>query len=169
MLIIAAFIMCSYNNSIKGKMSFSAFLVLLICGIASGVTDLMQKVFVKQLPRIPIAVFNFYTYFFSTIVLLVFLVSILRKIEKGKKAEFCNIKKRIGYIAVMSVCLFINSFFKTKAAVYLDSVQLYPLSQGGGLMLSAFMSAVLFHEKLTRKCIGGMVLAFSGLVVLNIL
>ena len=169
-LVVAAYILCSYNNSIKGKMSFSAFVILLLCGIASGVTDFMQKMFVKQLPQTPISIFNFYTYLFSAIVLLVFLIFFRRNEEKERiTAEFCNIKKMIGYIAVMAVSLFANSFFKTKAAVYLDSVQLYPLSQGGGLILSALMAAIVFHEKLTWKCIGGLALAFSGLVVLNML
>ncbi len=168
-LVVAAYILCSYNNSIKGKMSLSAFVVLLLCGIASGVTDFMQKMFVKQLPQTPISIFNFYTYLFSAIVLLVFLIFFRNEEKKRITAEFCNIRKMIGYIAVMAVCLFVNSFFKTKAAVYLDSVQLYPLSQGGGLILSALMAAMVFHEKLTWKCIGGLALAFSGLVVLNML
>lgn len=80
-----------------------------------------------------------------------------------------GVKKMLGYIVVMSICLYANSFFKTKAAVYLDSVQLYPLNQGLALTLSTVMAAVLFHEKLTWKCITGLLLAFCGLIVINML
>ena len=34
------------------------------------------------------------------------------------------------YIVVMAVCMFANSWCKTKAAVYLTSAELYPLYQG---------------------------------------
>lgn len=68
-LVAAAFLMCSYNNSIKEKMTVSSFVMLLICGAANGTTDFMQKMFVKQLPDISISVFNVYTYVFSAAVL----------------------------------------------------------------------------------------------------
>ena len=136
-LIIAVVIMCSYNNSIKEKMSISALVMLIVCGAANGLTDFSQKLFVKKLPDVPVSVFNFYTYVFSA--------------------------------AVLAVCLFANSYFKTMAAGYLDSAQLYPLNQGLGLILSSVMSAVFFHERLTLKCIIGLVLSFAGLIIINVL
>ena len=169
-LIIAAFIMCSYNNSIKEKLSFSSFCMLLICGGANGTTDFMQKLFVKELPQVPVSIFNFYTYLFSAAVLGVFYILLRTKERKNGEAEgVSEVKHIMGYIAIMSVCLFANSFFKTKAAAYLDSVQLYPLNQGLSLTLSTIMAAVLFHEKMTWKCILGLLLAFAGLVVINML
>ena len=169
-LILAAFIMCLYNNFIKEKISLSSFCMLVICGTANGVTDLMQKLFVKQLPKIPVPVFNFYTYLFSAAVLGAFFILFhAKEKKKGETGETAGVKKMIGYIAVMSMCLFANSFFKTKAAVYLDSVQLYPLNQGLALALSTIMAAVLFHEKLTGKCVAGLMLAFAGLLCINVL
>ena len=168
-LIIAAVIMCSYNNSIKEKMSISALVMLIVCGAANGLTDFSQKLFVKQLSDVPISVFNFYTYVFSAAVLAVFLIIFSVK-EKAQGTETVSGLKRIfGYIAIMSVCLFANSYFKTMAAGYLDSAQLYPLNQGLALMLSSVMSAVFFHERLTLKCIIGLMLSFAGLIIINVL
>lgn len=168
-LFIAVMIMCSYNNSIKEKMSISALMLLIVCGVANGLTDFSQKMFVKQLSDVSVAVFNFYTYVFSAAVLAVFLV-IFSMRERAQGAPGVSGLKRIfGYIAVMSVCLFASSYFKTKAAGFLDSAQLYPLSQGLALMLSSIMSAVLFHERLTLKCIIGLVLSFAGLIIINVL
>ena len=42
-LFAAVVIMCSYNNSIKTKISLPSFILLLICGIANGVADFSQK------------------------------------------------------------------------------------------------------------------------------
>lgn len=169
-LFIAVMIMCSYNNSIKEKMSISALVLLIVCGVANGLTDFSQKLFVKQMSEVPIAVFNFYTYVFSAAVLgIFFAIFSIKEKTQGASAGLYGLKRIFGYIAVMSVCLFANSYFKTMAAGFLDSAQLYPLNQGMALMLSSIMSAVLFHERLTIKCILGLVISFAGLIIINVL
>jgi len=168
-LFVAVYIMCSYNNSIKGRMGISSFVLLIVCGLANGLTDFSQKMFVKMAGDVPIAVFNLYTYIFSTVTLLVFYFIFKRKETAGTEQKNTGIRKIFGYILVMSVCLFANSYFKTTAAEYLDSAKLYPLSQGASLILSSVMSAVLFHEKITFKCFIGLVISFVGLIVLNVL
>ena len=166
-LFVSVIIMCSYNNSIKSKMSLSSLLLLIACGISNGLVDFSQKLFVKEASQTPISVFNFYTYLFSAIVLAVFYF-IFKKQEKsnGEKADILHI---FGYITIMSICLFAYSYFKTKAANYLPSAQIYPLSQGLGLIISSFMSALLFHEKLTAKCITGIAMSFVALIFINVL
>lgn len=165
-LFAAVMIMCSYNNSIKDKLTVSSVLLLIICGASNGITDFSQKLFVKQLPEIPASVFNFYTYIFAALTLGIASLLVKSPEESRGNADF---KKVSGYILVMAVCLFANSFFKTLAANHLDAVLLYPLNQGAALILSSAMSAVLFREKLTAKCIIGLVIAFAGLIIINVL
>lgn len=169
-LIIATIIMCSYNNSQKQRLTMGTFLMLVICGVASGLVDFSQKVFVYVKPQTPISIFNFYTYVFSCI-FLVPLLLIYSKKYRLNSSEKKNLifSKIFGYILVMSVCLFANSYFKTKAAIYLDSVQLYPLNQGCALILSTLMSASLFREKITLKCVMGLLVAFIGMILINVI
>lgn len=68
-LLAAVYLMCSYNNSIKTKITFSSLGLLIACGLSGGVTDFSQKLFVKFLPAIPVSVFNFYTYVFAALTL----------------------------------------------------------------------------------------------------
>jgi len=75
----------------------------------------------------------------------------------------------IGYIAVMAVCLFLNSYFKTLAAGHLTATQLYPLNQGGSVILSMLMSALLFRERINARCILGVTLSFGALLMINLL
>lgn len=165
-LIASVCLVCSYNNTIKQKITLSSFIVLLICGISNGLSDFSQKLFVKLTSDIPISVFNFYTYLFSAIILIIcFLV--LRPHSDNK--ETFNIKPIIKYVLIMSVCLFLYSYLKTCAAKYLPSAQLYPLLQGGGLILASVMSAVVFHERLTAKAIIGIILSFAALIIINVL
>ena len=165
-LLCAVLLMCSYNNSIKEKLTLPALLLLLLCGTMSGTADFSQKLFVKVLPDVPVSVFNFYTYIFAALTLGgAFLLS-------GRHADDTP-KPQLGkisiYIAIMALCLFLNTFFKTMAARHLDGILLYPLLQGGSLILASLMSAVLFREKLTGKAIAGIVSALSALIIINVL
>lgn len=163
-LIIAAFLMCSYNNSIKVKMDIPSLAVLIICGFSSGVTDFSQKWFIKEFPNLPAAVFNLYTYAFAGASLSIFYLIILKN-EKPKFESGSGF--RYLYVAIMAIMLFANSLFKTKAAVFLDSAQLYPITQGMGLILSSLMAAIFFKERLTVKCIIGMSVTFVGMLIMN--
>lgn len=167
-LLAAALMMCSYSNSIKEKLSPSSVLLLLLCGCANGVSDFSQKMFVRFSENTPNAVFQFYTYLFSEIILLVCFGFSKRKGNEKEKKPF-PFRAMIGYIAVMSVCLFVYSYFKTKAAAYLPSAELYPLAQGGALILSTVMAATLFRERLRKEAVIGMAMSFAALLVINLL
>ena len=166
-LLIAVIIMCSYNNQIKEKLTLSSVALLVLSGTANGLCDFSQKTFTKVVGG-NVAVFNFYTYVFSAIVLIV-----LYMIEKHKNPAGGTEKemvKKVGiYVTVMAICLFAYSYFKTIAASYLSAVLLYPLSCGCGLIVSSLMSAVFFKERLTPRCIIGIIIAFAGLFVINVL
>lgn len=163
-LIIAVFVMCSYNNSIKVKMDIPSLIVLVICGFSNGVTDFSQKWFIKEFSNMPATVFNLYTYAFAGTSLAVFYLIMLKK-EKPKFEEGSGF--RYLYVLIMAVMLFANSLFKTKAAIFLDSVRLYPINQGMSLILASLVAAIFFKEKLTVKCIMGMSAAFIGLLIMN--
>lgn len=165
-LFIAVVIMCAYNNDIKTKLTLPSLILLLICGIANGVADFSQKLFTKCIPDGSAAAFNFYIYVFAALVLIV-AYAVTRK--RTPNAEKTDLKKIFGYVFIMALCLFANSYFKTLAARYLSAVLLYPLNQGCSLILSAIMSATLFKEKLTLKAVIGMLTAFAGLLITNLL
>ena len=153
-LLAAVLLMCSYSSGMKGKLTPSTLGLLILSGAASGVSDFSQKLFVRAANGTPVSVFNFYTYVFSMIVLGGFFWIYSRKDNTKSFEERKQVFGRIfGYIVVMAVCLFANSYFKTRAAMYLDSVQLYPLSHGCALILSSAMSSICFGEKITRKSV----------------
>lgn len=165
-LFVAVAIMCSYSSGIKDKLTASSFILLLVCGISHGVFDFSQKLFVNQLPDGSVAIFNLYTYVFAAIVMLAAL-----PIVRGKQVctDQANIRRIFGYVLVMAICLFATSYCMTSAAGYLDAVILYPLMKGGSMILSSLMAALIFKEKLTAKAIIGMITAFAGLMVINLI
>jgi drug/metabolite transporter (DMT)-like permease len=171
-LLIAGYIMCTYNKSINGKMTLSGFVLLILCALSNGITDFSQKLFVRSAPDIAISVFNFYTYVFSAFVLIlccfIFRMGERRYVPKEERVSVtATVKPIFLYIVIMAVCLFLNSYFKTAAAVHLTSVQLYPLTSGSALIISMLMARFLFKEKLNLKAIVGVVLGFAALILIN--
>ena len=165
---IVGFIMCSYNNQIKTKLTLSTFALLVLTGLSNGLADFSQKLFIKEADGALVSSFNFYTYVFSALTLIiVFCLSIDRKKGIGESVE--AVKKSYVYIIIMAIALFATSYFKTLAAKHLSAAELYPLNQGTLLILSVFMSAIFFGEKIKPKCIVGIVLTFIGLIIMNVL
>lgn len=166
-LFVAVLLMCSYNNSIKEKITVSSLCLLLICGLINGVTDFSQKIFIEMSESANVAIFNFYTYIFSSVTLLVFYLIFKSKNKPARTENKGLLKKIFLYVCVMSTCLYLSSYFKTLSALYIPSATLYPLSQGLALVLSTFMSAIFFKEKLTSKCISGVILTFISLLLIK--
>lgn len=171
-LLVAVFIMCTYNSSVKGKLKIGALLLLILCGFSNGIADFAQKIFVKMKPDGSIAAFNFYTYVFAALALAIaYLVfrSADQKAGASPRKPREVIKPIWYFVLIMAVCLFANSYFKTLAAQRLDAVLLYPLNQGCSVVLSLLMSAIIFKERITARCIMGICLSFVALIMINLL
>ena len=169
-LIIAGYVMCSYNAKLKGKMTLKAFLMLLLCAASYGCTDLSQKLFVNLSPVSDNSVFQFYTYIFAALTLVICSL-VFRSHEKKTnelRSPIAVVKPIAIYVGVMAICLYANSYFKTAAAIYLDAAQIYPLSQGGALVLAMIMAAIFFKEKITLRSIIGVVLCAVALLMINL-
>ena len=168
-LILAVWVMCSYSSSVKSKMKIKSLLILLLCGISQGLSSFSQKWFVYSYDGASIPAFNFYTYVFAAIILLISFVA-LNKIRKEKKDSENFLTKPIAtLITVMAIMLFLSSYLMTLAATKLDAVLLYPLSTGLSLVLSCAMCSVCFKEKLNTKCICGIILSFISIVFINLI
>lgn len=167
-LVIAAYIMCSYNNKIKKeKLTLPALLLLASSGASYGFTSFTQKWFLYN-SSADISVFNFYTYIFSAIILLLCWLFVRRGSEPTSLSR-PTLFRLTGYVIIMSLALFLHSLFSTMAGTHLDASTLYPVMQGGSLILSLLMSSVCFGEKITSRCISGIVVAFAALLCINLL
>ena len=175
LLFVAVILMTLYNNQIKTKLGLFSLLLLLVVGLSNGITDFSQKIFkYNNTDGTPASVFNFYIYVFSAVILLsVFLclqekksaVTALSNSEKTKDWD----RRKVLYIFIMAIFLFCNTYFKTLAANRLPAVQVYPLAQGVALVLTLLMSAIFFKEKIKPLCIVGLIVLFTGLLLINVI
>lgn len=169
-LVISVVIMCSYNNGIKAKITVTALLLLILCGISSGLADFSQKMFVKSCSGSSVAVFNFYTYIFAAAVLLAAYLISLKSHEDTLSAEtqIKLFKKIAVYLAVMAISLYLHTYFKTKAAAVFPASRLYSILLGGQLAVSTGISAIIFGERVTLKSVFGISVAFLSLLLINL-
>jgi len=167
LLFVAVIFMCSYNNQIKAKINLSTLILLLVTAIASGISDFTMKIFVNNAAHSTPAAFSFYTFLFSAVILFVLYISTARGYQMQSPGAF--LKGTWLYILIMAICLFGNSYFKTLSSEKLTAMQIYPISQGGGLILSSFISSFFFGEKIKPRLVIGIVTAFIGLLIINLL
>ena len=167
LLAIATFLIAGYSaNTKKQKLKLPQYVILFVVFLSIGFTNFLQKVFVKNSGGAGVTVFNFYTYVFAAAVLIVFLIFTNKK-EKHQ-AEKRPLKAYL-LVCFMAIALFMNSLFATLAAGRLTSAELFPLTQGSTLALAPVMAALFFNEKPKPRLIVGIILCFSGLIIMNVL
>lgn len=170
LLLAASLVICSYNTKIKTKLTPSALLLLCLCGLASGLTDFSQKLFAAWCADTSRSVFNFYTFAVCAVVVGLFLLTTVNHTvhpTQSMRALRPVAKWLALYISIMALGLYVYAFCKTAAASYLPAVQLYPLFQGFTLLNTCIM-ATLFKEKVTVRAVIGLLIAFAGLLMINL-
>ena len=165
-LVFAAYLM---HAGTKIKPTLKTLAVVILCGLANGMTDFSQKAFIYSGLETTTAQFQLCSYIFAAATLIALYVGM----TAGKKQEESGgavaiLKKTWYFVLIMAVCLYGNSFFKTEAANYLSAAKLYTLSQGGTMAIGTLMSAFLFKEKLTLKSYASIVITFIGLLIINL-
>lgn len=166
-LIVAVMTMCSYNNSVKTKLTIGSLGLLALNGASNGFVLFSQKLFVKYAPDASITVFNFYTYLFAAVTLgICYLIFGTKRNEVEEKFE---LKSVVLYVVIMAICLFASAYFMTSAAQYLDSAQLYPVMTGASLVASSVMAAIFFKERIKIKSVIGIALTFTSMIIINVL
>ena len=170
LLLIAVYYMCTSRKKGKIALSFRSFLLLLLCAVSSGISDFSQKLYVKEIKNVDISVFNFYMYLIAATVLFIIYLFFRSKQKNLNKTKTTStiINPIFPYIVIMAVCLFLNSYFKTNSAKYIDAVLLYPLNQCCAVVLSLAMSIAVFKEKTTARGIIGITLSVISIILINL-
>lgn len=163
LLLLATYVMSLYNRDIKGKVTPAGLAALIVCGLSSGMSEFCQKIYMKE-NGVSVDTFNFLTYLLAAVLLTAVLFFLRGKSDAEAPARF---KKAAGYIALMSFCLYLNSFAKTSAAGLLPANQLYPVTQGLNLICSTVMARVCFGEAIKKRSVIGITLCFAALILIN--
>ena len=164
MIVSAAFMKHHDQQQMRRKMSAKSFLLLCITALSSGLYDLSQKYYMKVVPAADATVFSFYTFLFSSALL----ICIKLAFRSPLSLPVSEIRKTIlPNIMAMSLFLFGCSFFKTLASARLPSVYLYPLFQSASMLLAAIMSSLLLHEAFGIYSIISIIFSLFGVFLIG--
>ena len=176
-LLLAVWILCAGKGTQRKKLTLKSIVLAALNSVFYGGVALAQKIFANLSERGTVtdstAVFNLYSYVFSVFVLGICALFLARRQggdDRAVSGETGQLMRRIlPYLFVMALGTILNYFFVVQAARYLSPIELYPLNQGASLIISSFMSAVIFREGFTWKTGAGVVLALCGLFIINVL
>ena len=166
LLMIAVFVMYSYNTGIRGKLSLGTMIALVICGLSHGLSSFIQKVF-QIYSAGDTGTFTLIGYVVTLVALLCLLLLPSVRSEQQKPAKL--IKGIFFPVLMMAIALFLCNYFAVEAAApgRLSAVQLYPAREGLNMLLGVLMSHFLFREKANLRCVIGCVLAFIATLLLQ--
>ena len=149
------------KQSGNGSQSKSYFIPLILALLSSGGLGVVQKIqqgseYKNQTNAFILMAFIFC--FIISLLLFVFLKKGENKIQR---------KNLIGCLVVgltFSTCNLLNTYL----AGALDSAVFFPVLNICGILLSMLLGLIIYKEKLTKKDIVVLILAFSAIILVNL-
>lgn len=188
LIILASFILSSYNKQTMGSHGIVGGILLFFAMLGDGMTSFSQQLYRQYYTEgglfstdvvYPKSVFHFYSYIFSAIALATVLAIFVTCQHKKRSETAPNfwkytrvaLAKPFPYIVVMAVCLFAGNYFQTVATsdYGMSSQILYPVIKGGCLITVTFTAMLFFGERPTRRSLLGSSVALVGIVLMNII
>ncbi|MBO4594112.1 MAG: EamA family transporter [Clostridia bacterium] len=149
----------STNDNNAGKLQI---FLCIACFLMSGSAGLMEKIHQSTYGRAERSEFLAIAY--STMLLISVIIFFITK--KNSQVPLRN-KKNFIITGILSGLITGGySFVNLYLAGNLDTLIYYPVANGGALLLTVFISVLLFHEKPTTKKIIGFVLGLISVVLL---
>lgn len=134
-------------------------LIGLIIFATSGGVMLLQKCMGRYFVEESVAAYNFYSF------LVAFLILCPR--IRLSKSERTPCKKLFPYAIGSALSLCIISLVMTSLSGRVPSVILFPLFNGLGIILVCLGSIPVFHERMTKKKLFGLIGSVLGLCLIN--
>ena len=173
-----ALILLAFILSVEKKQGKSLHLKWLIAALGgtlfSGLVGVIQKIFGKQQTSYSLDLFLFIS--FAIIIVLNAIIFGLycfkKEDKKNENQEIKTIKKTdwitVFFMAVLGVVMGGINKLNTYLAGVLPSVVMFPATNGGVIVMSAVLSAIIFKEKLAKKQIFSILLGFIAIVIIAV-
>jgi len=167
-MLMAAFSAVLLKDAPQKKIHHTGVLYGVIVFLASGGVMICQKLMGLYFYKSSISAYNFYAFMVSATIM--FLLTRANKKEEKIIADSIKIiKKKILLCAAGSgISLALINLVMTQMAGKIPSVIMFPLFNGLGVILVCICSAAVFHERITIKKAGGLVIGLAGLFLINL-
>ncbi len=164
-LFVAAALLASSSQTTNGKLTVKTVALLFGSMLANGTTMLLQTMYKKYVPAGDVTLYSFLQFAIPSVAML--LVFGLKSSKKEKK-EVKFSKKLILFTILAAIAIFGISQISTVASATIPSAVLFPVSDGGAVVISAIVAATVYKEKITYKSAVGICIGILGLCVINL-
>ncbi len=166
LLFIASVLLVSSSQKTNGKLTFKTFLLLILYTLFNGTTMLLQTLYKTYVPNGNVSLYSFLQFALPSVILFVTVFLCKRK-ECGERLKISN--KLLGFTVFAAAALFGISQISTVASAEIPVAILFPISDGGGMIISAIVAAVIFKERFTVKSIFGIIIGVTGIIMIKLL
>ncbi len=175
LLFVAAVLLASSSKKTNGKLTIKTVLLLFLSMLANGFTMLLQTLYKNFLPSADVTLYTFFQFFIPSIVmLLVFFIMSIPKaranLDVAQQKEENSIKfskKLIFFMLLSAVSIFGISQISTIASAIIPVAVLFPISDGGAVIIAAIVAAVIYKEKITWKSALGIVIGIIAVCIMK--
>ncbi len=165
-LFAAAVLLGSSSGKTNGKVTAKTIILLFGSMLANGTTMLLQTLFKSYVPDGNVSLYSFLQ--FAVPCVFLFVLSISRSARSHTRLPKTD-KKLLIFTVFASLALLGISQISTIASQTIPVAVLFPISDGGGTVISAIVAATMFKEKFTLKSTLGIIIGIGGLVMIKLL
>ncbi len=145
----------------------------------SGLVGVIQKIFASDFTSYKLSGFlNLSFVFIITFDLAVWVILQFVDQKKKQKEEEENaqkenlikgqILKTLVFTAILGICMGLVNKMNTYLSGKLPSIIVFPMLNGGGILLTTLLSVFLFKEKLTKKQALGVIVGVLSIIFISV-
>ncbi len=165
LLFVSALLLASSSKITNGKITTKTVILLFVSMLANGSTMLLQVLYKTYIPDVSVLVYSFLQFAITAMVL--FVVALLLTM-KAKVKLFVPNKKLMSMTIISAGALFGISQLATMASAVVPIAVLFPISDGGGMIISALVADLVYKEKLNSKSVLGIIVGISGILCMKL-
>ncbi len=165
-LFTAAILLSLSSAKTNGKITAKTVALLFGSMLSNGATMLLQALFKSNVPNGNVSLYSFLQFLIPTVFLFVF--SLALSFKAKTKPPKTN-KKLLIYTSFAALALLGISQISTIASEIIPVAVLFPISDGGGTVISSIVACVMFKERFTVKSSLGIIIGIAGLVMIKLL
>jgi drug/metabolite transporter (DMT)-like permease len=181
LFIVAMYFMVSptkkETKDISKKTTVKTIVMLVLTLIAGGGTMVAQKAFAKIVPNGSAAMYSFLTFALNAIMLYA-CYGVIRLPQKKKIVNVGEGEERksealskllwiCGFI--LAFAIFVINMLVTELGKSVDSAVLFSVSYAISIIITILVGAIYYKEKITSKCMIGILLCIGALAIINFL
>ncbi len=167
-LFVAAALLASSSQTTNGKLTVKTVALLFGSMLANGTTMLLQTMYKNYVPAGDVTLYSFLQFAIPSIVMLLIfgIKSSTKEAKEKEKVKFS--KKLIIFTVLAAIAIFVISQMSTVSSATVPPAVLFPVSDGGAVVISAIVAATIYKEKITYKSALGIAVGIFGVCVINL-